>query len=145
MAMAVSVLHYDAFSTRPGLGNPAGVVLERIDDDATMQEVARQVGFNETVFVGKVEPGLVQLRYFTPGHEVDLCGHATMAAFAALHARQNLPTGPYTLRCRAGDLAIQLGHDSANNLLIWMDQPAAKFIPFAGDLAAIAEAIGLET
>jgi PhzF family phenazine biosynthesis protein len=143
--MSVSVLHYDAFSKLPGKGNPAGVVMDLVQDEVTMQEVARLVGFNETVFIGKVERGVVELRYFTPGHEVDLCGHATMAAFAALRDKRSLPTGPYTLRCRAGELPIQLTVDSSSNPLIWMNQPSARFVTYTGDVAAIADAIGLES
>ena len=88
------VHHYEAFAAVPGMGNPAGVVLGGDYTVEVMQAVARRVGFNETVFVTAVRPGTVALRYFTPGHEVDLCGHATVAAFATLHERGLLAPHP---------------------------------------------------
>jgi PhzF family phenazine biosynthesis protein len=81
------VLHLDAFSSTPGKGNPAGIVIAADDlGEAAMQAVARAVGFNETGFVLRSARADLRLRYFTPGHEVDLCGHATLAALVALQA-----------------------------------------------------------
>src|SRR6185503_2024915 len=46
------VLHVDAFASRPGMGNPAGVRLDADGiADAELQAIARAVGFNETAFV----------------------------------------------------------------------------------------------
>ena len=56
-------------------------------DDLTeeeMQSIARSVGFNETTFILQSEQADIRLRYFTPGHEMNLCGHATMASMYAL-------------------------------------------------------------
>lgn len=78
--MQVHVLHYDAFVTVAGLGNPAGVVLDAqgLSDDA-MQQIAAAMGFNETAFVLPSDRADLRIRYWTPGHEVNLCGHATIA------------------------------------------------------------------
>ena len=93
--MPARVLHFDAFAPRPGMGNPAGVVLDAAGlSDATMQAIARAVGFNETAFVLPSTRADLRLRYFTPGHEVDLCGHATVGSFVALHQHGRLPGGP---------------------------------------------------
>ena len=50
--MDFRVHQYEAFSSIPGQGNPAGVVLDgqELSDD-TMQEIGKRVGFNETAFV----------------------------------------------------------------------------------------------
>jgi len=86
------VLHFDAFADRPGMGNPAGVLLDaRGLRDAAMQAIARAVGFNETAFVLPATRADLRLRYFTPGHEVDLCGHATIGSFVALYHHGLLP------------------------------------------------------
>lgn len=75
------VLHYDAFSSIPNKGNPAGIVLEADDLSVEdMQRIAKTVGFNETVFVLKSDVADYKLRYFTPGHEINLCGHATVGS-----------------------------------------------------------------
>lgn len=142
------VYHYEAFAALPGRGNPAGVVLDGPHPDAVMQAVARRVGFNETVFVTSVRPGAVALRYFTPGHEVDLCGHATVAAFAALRERGQLIPHPdrpsdYQLTAKAGELAVRVGDGEAGRAAVWMDQPAARFVPFEGDPAAVARVLGV--
>lgn len=69
----VRVYHYDAFSVISNKGNPAGVVLHADGLCAEdMQQIARQVGFNETSFVLKSDVASFRFRYFTPGHEMDL-------------------------------------------------------------------------
>src|SRR3954470_18688264 len=82
---SVQVLHYDAFSKEPHKGNPAGVVLngENLTDEE-MQEVALKVGFNETAFPVQSDIADLRIRFFTPGHEMNLCGHGTMAMVYAL-------------------------------------------------------------
>jgi PhzF family phenazine biosynthesis protein len=73
----------DAFADKPLTGNPAAVMpLERWLDDATMQAIAAENNLSETAFT--VPSGCddydFDLRWFTPTAEVDLCGHATIAA-----------------------------------------------------------------
>lgn len=83
---AAEVLRYTAFSDDPHGGNPAGVVLDASGlDDATMLEIAQQVGYSETAFLWP-EPrrGEYRLRYFSPVAEVPFCGHATIASAVAL-------------------------------------------------------------
>jgi PhzF family phenazine biosynthesis protein len=47
----IKVIHYDAFSNVPNMGNPAGVVLNGEDlSEEQMREVAEKVGFNKTAF-----------------------------------------------------------------------------------------------
>jgi PhzF family phenazine biosynthesis protein len=70
----------DAFTTRPFGGNPAAVCpLESWLDDETMQLIAAENNLAETAFIVKSKAGY-ELRWFTPAVEVDLCGHATLAA-----------------------------------------------------------------
>lgn len=74
----------DAFEHGLFTGNPAGVVLlEEPLADATCQAIAAEVNQAETAFVWP-EDGRFGLRWFTPTAEVDLCGHATLAAAHAL-------------------------------------------------------------
>jgi trans-2,3-dihydro-3-hydroxyanthranilate isomerase len=59
------IYHYSAFSTVPGKGNPAGIVFEAEGlTKAQMQEIARQVGFNETAFLCQSTTADLCLRYF---------------------------------------------------------------------------------
>ncbi len=70
----------DAFTSRPFAGNPAGVcVLSGPAPDTWMQLVARELNHAESAFVWRLEEGF-SLRWFTPTTEVELCGHATLAA-----------------------------------------------------------------
>ena len=78
--MALRILQVDAFSDRPFAGNPAAVcILPGPADPAWMQNVAREMNLSETAFLHPEGDGYV-LRWFTPAVEVDLCGHATLAA-----------------------------------------------------------------
>jgi PhzF family phenazine biosynthesis protein len=70
----------DAFTAEPFRGNPAGIcVLPSRVSDAWMQSVAIEMNHAETAFLVKRSDGY-DLRWFTPGGEVDLCGHATLAS-----------------------------------------------------------------
>jgi PhzF family phenazine biosynthesis protein len=72
----------DAFTESPFAGNPAAVVLVEGEVDSDwMQHVGQELNLSETAFVEpRPEPGRFGLRWFTPKTEVDLCGHATLAA-----------------------------------------------------------------
>jgi PhzF family phenazine biosynthesis protein len=137
------VHHYEAFSSEPGKGNPAGVVLDGQElSDATMQEIAKRVGFNETAFVLPSKAADLRLRYFTPGHEINLCGHATVASLFALYDRGIRGLGNVTVETLAGTLPMAI-RMADGNLQIEMTQAAAEFTPFDGDPATIASVLGI--
>jgi PhzF family phenazine biosynthesis protein len=70
----------DAFTSEPFKGNPAAVMLlDSPQSDQWMQNVATEMNLSETAFVNKSDEAF-DLRWFTPLHEVDLCGHATLAS-----------------------------------------------------------------
>jgi PhzF family phenazine biosynthesis protein len=72
---------FNAFCGFEAKGNPAGVTLLKKDlSDDHLQQIAQQVNLSETAFLLEKEEGHYQLRWFTPQCEVDLCGHATLAA-----------------------------------------------------------------
>lgn len=146
-AVVARVLHFDAFAGRPGMGNPAGVVLDAKElSPADMQSIARAVGFNETAFVLPSPKADLRLRYFTPGHEVDLCGHATIGSFVALHQHGLLPGEGFprrlTLETGAGLLQITLEARGGDPVVI-MEQAPARFETFHGDRAALARVLGI--
>jgi predicted PhzF superfamily epimerase YddE/YHI9 len=77
----VTIFQVDAFTDRPFAGNPAGVcVLPSPAEPAWMQAVAAEMNLSETAFLEPRADGGFGLRWFTPTVEVDLCGHATLAA-----------------------------------------------------------------
>ncbi len=63
----INVFHYDAFTNKPNMGNPAGIVLDADGlTEEEMQRIAEKVGFNETTFVLSSEVADIRMRYFTP-------------------------------------------------------------------------------
>jgi PhzF family phenazine biosynthesis protein len=129
--MAVTVYTLDSFVKDGRGGNPAGVVLDADGlSDGRMLAIARQVGFSETAFVHKSARAACKMRFFTPTAEVDLCGHATVAAFALLRARGLIGDGALSMETAAGVLAIAARHG-----LIYMHQP----LPAYGDTLDKAE------
>ena len=70
----------DAFTDKPFAGNPAAVcVMDRWPSEMSMMKLAMENNLSETAFIVKEEKGY-HLRWFTPGTEVELCGHATLAS-----------------------------------------------------------------
>lgn len=80
----------DAFTSRPFLGNPAGVyILDEPIDASLMQKIAAYYNWSETAFVSWMSGNQFSLRWFSPKDEAPLCGHATLGA-AHIIFSQNL-------------------------------------------------------
>lgn len=106
----MEIQRFASFATASGGGNPAGVVLcERLPDASTMQQVASEVGYSETVFAAPLDCAW-RTRYFAPELEVPFCGHATIALGAALAARYG--SGSFTLVLNETSITI---HGCAEN------------------------------
>ncbi|PFR90717.1 isomerase [Bacillus cereus] len=142
----INVFHYDAFTNKPNMGNPAGIVLEADGlTEEEMQRIAEKVGFNETSFVLSSEVADIRMRYFTPGFEMDLCGHGTVATIFALRERGLLEEkNNLTIETKAGILPIQIGVKENGEAVIKMRQAALQFKEFTGSTEELAHSIGLE-
>ncbi|CAL1361999.1 unnamed protein product [Linum trigynum] len=83
---AVDYFVVDAFTDSPFKGNPAAVcLLEEERDEAWLQSLAAEFNISETCYLTRLLPATspnpkFRLRWFTPVAEVNLCGHATLAA-----------------------------------------------------------------
>jgi PhzF family phenazine biosynthesis protein len=139
----VVCLQIDAFADRPYSGNPAAVcLLDEERDSEWMQAVAAEMNLSETAFVRPVRDGF-ELRWFTPAVEVDLCGHATLAAAHALWSEGRAPgDGPISFQTRSGILTAARRGD-----LVELDFPATG--PVAArlgneELGALGSALGIE-
>lgn len=143
---AVIVYHYDAFSLIPNQGNPAGVVLHADSlSEEQMQSIAVQVGFNETVYVLQSRKATIRLKYYTPGHEINLCGHATMAALFCMKSRGMLnDMTVVTIETNVGILPIEFSEGPDQEIIIRMKQDNPQFQAFDGDKEKLARSIGLE-
>jgi predicted PhzF superfamily epimerase YddE/YHI9 len=115
----------DAFTDRPFTGNPAAVcLLPKPADRSWMQAVAREMNLAETAFLVRQNDGF-DLRWFTPGTEVDLCGHATLASAHVLWEEQQLRNDEVArFHTRSGVLTA-----SRDPGLIWLDLPATPSHP----------------
>lgn len=103
--MAIPFFLIDAFTDTPFAGNPAGVcLLTHPAPDSWMQQVAAEVGASETAFVIDPTRERPTLRWFTPTDEVDLCGHATLAAAFALQHANLAPPNAITFATASGPL-----------------------------------------
>ena len=140
----VDVLHIDAFSHIPNKGNPAGVVLNGHDyTESEMQAIAKEIGFNETAFVLPSQMADFRIRFFTPGHEMNLCGHATMGTVFALHENGLIHKQQFTVETNAGILPIRITQLN-DELYITMQHANPEFIPFTGSVEKLAASIGLQ-
>ncbi|MDN4525995.1 PhzF family phenazine biosynthesis protein [Fictibacillus fluitans] len=99
----------DAFTETKFGGNPAGVVIHEHLNDEFMQKFAAEVRFSETAFVRKVDHRTFEIKYFTPKSQVELCGHATIAAFKALLDQQTIEgNNTYFIKTLAGTLSVEV-------------------------------------
>ncbi|HHB1766034.1 TPA: PhzF family phenazine biosynthesis isomerase [Bacillus cereus] len=142
----INVFHYDAFTNKPNMGNPAGIVLDADGlTEEEMQRIAEKIGFNETTFVLSSEVAHIRMRFFTPGFEMDLCGHGTVGTIFALRERGLLEEkSNLTIETKAGILPIQIGVNENGETFIKMRQAAPQFKDFAGSKEELARSIGLE-
>lgn len=115
----------DAFTDQLFSGNQAGVALldpgEDFPPDTFMRQLAAELKHSETAFVKPLSSKDFHIRYFTPVEEVDLCGHATIAAFTVLKQEQYVHTGDFTALTKAGRLCITLEAD-----MVWMDMATPR-------------------
>ncbi|HWQ30712.1 MAG TPA: PhzF family phenazine biosynthesis protein [Negativicutes bacterium] len=89
--MEIKIKQVDAFTSIPFGGNPAGVVTDaNALSDEQKQKIAREMNLSETAFVSKSDKADFRVQFFTPGAEVDLCGHATIATFHTLYEEGRL-------------------------------------------------------
>lgn len=134
-----------AFTTVPGQGNRAGVVLEAGElSRRQMQQLAAFLDAPETVFVTRLGDGLARVRYFTPTQEVDFCGHATVALGRVLAQEGHWRGEALELETLAGrvPLRIVLGQD--DGCQVWMQQhPFQSREVTASRRRDLAEALGL--
>ena len=96
----------DAFTDKPFSGNPAAVcVMDKWPSDDFMLKFAMENNLSETAFIVKEDQGY-HLRWFTPGAEVDLCGHATLASSFVLFNYFEQDKGKIEFNTLSGKLTV---------------------------------------
>src|SRR5438445_11488431 len=117
--MKLPIYQVDAFSTRLFRGNPAAVVvLDAWLPDEVLQSIAAENNLAETAYV---IPGAdpKPLRWFTPGVEMDLCGHATLATAHVLFHHHFPKLDRVAFQTKSGILTV-----TRNGETISMDFPS---------------------
>lgn len=147
--MKKDLYYVDAFTTAMFGGNPAGVViLNETLEENLMQRIARELNLSETVFVTR-DPGnprIYQTRFFTPTTEVDLCGHATIAAFYVLvkegYIQGEGPTFHVKQRTRNEELPVEIIKKDGEIEVI-MDQQPPESIRKVTDVERLSRIMGI--
>lgn len=109
----------DAFTDKVFKGNPAAVcILPEWIPDMLMQNIAKENNLSETAFTVKRE-NIYELRWFTLGGEIDLCGHATLGTAYVLFRFIEKDSGSISFQTKSGQLIVKKVND-----LYEMDMPA---------------------
>ena len=121
----------DVFTDRPLTGNQLAVFTDGRDvDDETMQNLARELNYSETVFVLPAEAGgHARIRIFTPAAELPFAGHPVLGTAFVLAAPLQL--GEIRLETGAGVVPIVLEREGARIVFGRMQQPIPSWEPYA--------------
>ena len=122
--MEIKIYQIDAFAGKPFEGNPAAICpLDEWLPAELMQSIAAENNLSETAYFVKNKNGY-HIRWFTPVHEVNLCGHATLASAYVIFNILGHMENEISFESKSGVLTVK-----RNNDLLEMDfpsQPAAK-------------------
>lgn len=117
--MQISIFQVDAFTDKVFGGNPAVVCpLESWLPGELMQQVAMENCVAETAFIVPIHRGF-EIRWFTPEFEMDLCGHATLAAAHVLTKHLDYGISPIRYWSKSGELLVTVEGD-----LLTLDFPS---------------------
>jgi PhzF family phenazine biosynthesis protein len=134
--MVLPIYQVDAFTDKLFKGNPAAVMpLDAWLDDALLQAIAMENNLSETAYFVRTADGY-DLRWFTPQLEVDLCGHATLAAAHVLFDHLDYTGDTLQFNTRSG--ALRVHRDGAR---LTLDFPATTLAATDVDLA-VCRALG---
>lgn len=136
--MELPIYQVDAFTSRLFGGNPAAICpLEEWLPDATLQAIAAENNLAETAYFIQRASGKYDLRWFTPALEIDLCGHATLAAAKVIFDHLETGIEAVAFETRSGELRVK-----RQGTLLELDFPARR-PERMGDHARLAAALGV--
>lgn len=124
--MDIPFFHIDSFTNRVFRGNPAGVcLLDKWPADSLLQHIASENNLPETAFLVPQNGAGYEIRWFSPKVEIDLCGHATLAAgFVIFNFLGTTQDTALFFSPRSGELTVSRKGD-----LLVMDFPAQPPTP----------------
>jgi PhzF family phenazine biosynthesis protein len=146
--MKLPIYQIDAFTNKLFGGNPAAVIpLQEWLSDELMQQISMENNVSDTgFFVPSTTPGIdFDIRWFTPGSEINLCGHSTLASAYLLFNHLGFEKPTIQFSSQSGQLFV-----TKNNNLLTMDFPSWKpkalnetIPPFLKETLGITEIMGL--
>ncbi len=137
--MECRVFKVDAFTSQPFKGNPAAVVLDCPElDRETMLAIAGELNLSETAFAWPEKHGF-RVRFFTPGDEIPLCGHATVATFYLLWRLGMAAEGLNKMFSMAGEVDVLIKDGK-----VWLKQLKPEILGEL-DLGTLKEILGSES
>ncbi len=126
--MRIPIFQVDAFASGIFAGNPAAVCpLDNWIPDKTLQAIAAENNLAETAFFvprSASDGGPFHLRWFTPVCEVELCGHATLAAAYVLFEQLHHPGDTLRFETQSGELIVK--RDGDRLAMDFPSRPPAK-------------------
>ncbi|NLY85422.1 MAG: PhzF family phenazine biosynthesis protein [Tissierellia bacterium] len=147
--MDINIYQVDAFTDKIFGGNPAGIVISpRNLTEHMMQKIAEEMNLSETAFVTPFSRDSFLVKFFTPVCEIDLCGHATIAAFYALGEMgyiEGIDNGIMKAyqETNLGQLPVELYYINGKIDKVFMEQDKPKSLSTLKDLDRLAEAMGI--
>lgn len=148
--MTVTAYIVNAFTENGQGGNPAAVVLDHPHlNPEQRQKVAKVAGVSETVFLdtNQGHAALYTAEFYTPTHNIQNCGHATIAAFSLVHEFTSRSFGHFDMA--SPDKGRPVQNIYTDNDRLFLELPTlrcggARDLPSPEKEAAVIEALGLK-
>ena len=126
--MRLELFQVDSFTNKIFEGNPAGVIFSEFLPNEVMQKIALENNLSETAFVYE-EGNDYRIKWFSPLMEIDLCGHATLAAAHIYFTEINRDADSITfISSKNGSLEV-----TRKNNYLYLNFPVDQYAPISID------------
>ena len=126
--MRLELFQVDSFTNKIFEGNPAGVIFSEFLPNKVMQKIALENNLSETAFVYE-EGNDYRIKWFSPLMEIDLCGHATLAAAHIYFTEINRDANSITfISSKNGSLEV-----TRKNNYLYLNFPVDQYAPISID------------
>ena len=126
--MRLELFQVDSFTNKIFEGNPAGVIFSELLSNEVMQKIALENNLSETAFIIE-EGGDFRIKWFSPLMEIDLCGHATLAAAHVYFTEINNDADSITfISSKNGSLEV-----TRKNNHLYLNFPVDQYAPISID------------
>ena len=126
--MRLELFQVDSFTNKIFEGNPAGVIFSEFLPNEVMQKIALENNLSETAFVYE-EDNDYRIKWFSPLMEIDLCGHATLAAAHIYFTEINRDADSITfISSKNGSLEV-----TRKNNYLYLNFPVDQYAPISID------------